>query len=166
MSSKCHQNLNAGYLPRQARDKHRENSKQDLVSEQDTNLAMVILPNNSAVGLLRTIRNPESNPNLVVAIYAVTAADWRNASSYVGHWDTIQFEDAQWGPEDPFVYRDEDVFHAVFHNQVINSYAYRFVCAACESMPERRIASCKLVLMRMMPVLKLTLLVLTSLPIY
>ena len=84
----------------------------------DTNLAVVILANGSAVGIGRTWGPPTG-----VIVHLVLAADWRDAGSYVGRWDRLLFPNTTRVPnaglEDPFVYVDRrGVFHAVFHNQI------------------------------------------------
>jgi hypothetical protein len=87
-------------------------------TNMDTNLAVVILPNGTAVGIGRTGGAPTG-----IVAHLVTAADWRNASTYVGRWETMLFPNTTLVPdagvEDPSVYVDRrGVFHAVFHNQI------------------------------------------------
>jgi hypothetical protein len=52
----------------------------------DTNLAMVILSNGSAVGIGRTGGDPTG-----IVVHLVTAANWKEPSSYVGQWHTMLF---------------------------------------------------------------------------
>ena len=54
--------------------------------DADTNLAVVILPNNSVVGLGRT-GYPAG-----IAIHLVTAAHWMDSSSYTGRWNVSLFD--------------------------------------------------------------------------
>jgi hypothetical protein len=87
-------------------------SQANETASLDTNLAMAILSNGSAVGIGR-----QDGARLVVA------GHWKNASSYVGHWSTRLFPDRRlvppFGLEDPFVYTDRSGrFHAVFHSQI------------------------------------------------
>lgn len=84
----------------------------------DTNLAMVILDDGSAVGICRTGGDPTG-----IIAHLATASDWRDPESYVGSWNEMLFpnttimDDA--GVEDPHVYMDaQGIFHAVFHNQI------------------------------------------------
>jgi len=84
----------------------------------DTNLAVVILANGSAVGIARTWGPPTG-----VIAHLVLATHWRDASSYVGRFSTLLFPNTTIVPdsglEDPFVYLDRrGVFHAVFHSQI------------------------------------------------
>ena len=83
-----------------------------------------ISPTSGFIDLVRVRDNLQPQivgPPLVVAIHPVTAADWRDPTSYIGHWNTTLFPDAAWGPEDPMVYVDKHgVYHSVFHNQLAN----------------------------------------------
>lgn len=84
----------------------------------DTNLAAVILEDNSVVGIARTGGAPTG-----IVAHLVTASDWREPSSYLCRWDEMLFPDTKIlddaGVEDPHVYFDaQGVFHAVFHNQI------------------------------------------------
>jgi len=86
----------------------------------DTNLALVILPNNSVVGIARNEGPPTTD-----LTHLVTAEDWRDPESYKGRWTTLLFPNAtvvdKRGVEDPFLYVDKrGVYHAVFHNQIEN----------------------------------------------
>lgn len=80
-----------------------------LSAPWDTNLAVVILPNGSAVGTARRSGMP---------VYLVTATNWRNASSYVYHADQPLFQlPAKTTIEDGSVYLDDrGRFHAIFHS--------------------------------------------------
>lgn len=82
---------------------------QVLAASWDTNLAVVILANGSAVGMARRSGMP---------VYLVTASDWRNASSYRYH-EGPPFASqlpAKAAIEDGNVYMDErGRFHAIFH---------------------------------------------------
>ncbi len=87
----------------------------------DTNLAPTILTNGSLVGLWRecSVETPEGTYRTV---HPVTAADWREPSTYAWHADVALFEGVgqQGGAqEDPFVWRDaaRGVFHALFHHR-------------------------------------------------
>eukprot|EP00939_MAST-03C_sp_MAST-3C-sp1_P002855 g2855.t1 len=89
-------------------------------TDMDTNLAVVILPNGTVVGIGRT----GGDPTGIVAHY-VYATNWKDPSSYVGDWGRMLFPDTHVlnsaGVEDPFVYQDSNqIFHAVFHNQLQN----------------------------------------------
>ncbi len=81
-------------------------------SQSDTNLAPVILRNGSLVGIWRTW-DAGSWPHLV------TAAHWKNASSYVFSQAPLFPALGGQGTEDPALYLDAaGVFHALFHNMV------------------------------------------------
>ena len=91
---------------------------QSALTNMDTNLAVVILANGSAVGIGRTGGGATG-----IVAHLVTAADWRNPAAYVGRWTTMLFPNTtvlpSAGVEDPSVYVDAaGVFHAVFHNQI------------------------------------------------
>lgn len=95
-----------------------DDAAQRRATNMDTNLAAVILPNGSVVGIGRTSGAPTN-----IVAHLVTASDWRDAASYKGRWDAMLFPNTTLMPadgvEDPFVYVDSDgVFHAVFHNQL------------------------------------------------
>jgi hypothetical protein len=60
-------------------------SEQHMI-DADTNLAIVILPNSSVVGLGRT-GYPAG-----IAIHLVTAAHWKDPSSYTGRWNVSLFD--------------------------------------------------------------------------
>ena len=51
----------------------------------DTNLAAAIRPDGSVVGIGRTTGDPTG-----IVTHLVTAADWRDAGSYVGRWDEVR----------------------------------------------------------------------------
>eukprot|EP00937_MAST-01D_sp_MAST-1D-sp2_P004368 g4368.t1 len=92
-------------------------------TNMDTNLAVEILSNGSAVGIGRTGGAPTG-----IVTHLVTAADWRDPDSYVGQWGAMLFPNTTLVPdaglEDPFVYwgaggpGGAGVLHAVFHNQI------------------------------------------------
>ena len=75
----------------------------------DTNLAVVILANGSAVGTARRSGMP---------VYLVTASDWKNASSYRYHSEQPLFQlPEKTAIEDGSVYLDKKGrFHAIFHS--------------------------------------------------
>jgi hypothetical protein len=82
--------------------------------EADTNLAPYIYPNGSLIGIWRT--HPGASPGSIP--HLVTAAHWKNASSYVWHTDPILplHVPENVGLEDPSVYRDaRGGFHSLFH---------------------------------------------------
>jgi len=81
-----------------------------LAAPWDTNLAVVILANGSAVGTARRSGMP---------VYLVTASDWKNASSYVYHSEQPLFRmpNKHTVIEDGSVYVDsKGRFHAIFHS--------------------------------------------------
>lgn len=88
----------------------------------DTNLAGVILPNGTFVGIWREC---SQTPPSSKTIHPVRASNWSDPKSY--HWDTAPlFGDGPWGvgvdhppPEDPFVWGPDvgGVFHALFHDK-------------------------------------------------
>ena len=83
----------------------------------DTNLAVVILKNGSAVGIGRT-----GGEGGIVA-HLVTASNWKEPATYTGRWNEPLFTNLtvvpDAGVEDPFLYFDANgVYHAVFHNQI------------------------------------------------
>jgi len=84
----------------------------------DTNLAVVILPNNSVVGIARN-----EGPPTIDLTHLVTAEDWRDPDSYKARWNSLLFPNTtvvnERGVEDPFLYMDgQGMFHAIFHNQI------------------------------------------------
>ena len=87
--------------------------------EPDTNLAPVILANGSLVGIWRTWGTSPACPRVRGGScpHLVTAAHWKNASSYVFHQEALFPELATRGSEDPALYLDaRGRFHALFHN--------------------------------------------------
>eukprot|EP00935_MAST-01C_sp_MAST-1C-sp1_P000992 g992.t1 len=88
-------------------------------TNMDTNLAVVILKNGSAVGIGRTGGGPTG-----IIAHLVTAGDWKDPSSYTGRWRTMLFPNTtimpDAGVEDPHVYGPDrnGIIHAVFHNQI------------------------------------------------
>ena len=81
-------------------------------TQSDTNLAPVILADGSLVGIWRTWEGG-SWPHLV------TAAHWKNASSYVFDQAMLFPQLGGQGTEDPALYLDaQGVVHALFHNMV------------------------------------------------
>jgi hypothetical protein len=82
--------------------------------EADTNLAPLIFPNGSLLGIWRT--HPGAAPGSIP--HLVTAAHWKNASSYVWRTDPIlplNLEEGV-GLEDPSIWRDaRGGYHALFH---------------------------------------------------
>lgn len=87
--------------------------------EVDNNFAAVILNNGSLVGFKRRyVTSPE--PPAVgngSRIHLVTAAHWRDPSSYVVHADELFPSMPNIGVEDPDLYFDSNGnFHAVLHN--------------------------------------------------
>ena len=96
----------------------------ELLSEgarqADTNLAPYIFPNGSLLGIWRT--HPGAAPGSIP--HLVTAAHWKNASSYTWHSAPLLPlalpEDV--GLEDPHIYRDaRGGFHALFHAFALNA---------------------------------------------
>jgi hypothetical protein len=90
--------------------------------EADTNLAPLILPNGSLLGIWRT--HPGAAPGSIP--HLVTAGHWKNASSYTWHSAPILPlrlpEDV--GLEDPHLYQDvRGSFHALFHAFSLNASA-------------------------------------------
>lgn len=90
--------------------------------EADTNLAPFIFPNGSLLGIWRT--HPGAVPGSIP--HLVTAAHWKDASSYVWRSDALLPlhlpEDV--GLEDPHLYRDSrGAFHALFHAFSLNASA-------------------------------------------
>ena len=86
--------------------------------EPDTNLAPVILPNGSLVGIWRTWGD-SSCPHVHGGScpHLVTASHWKNASTYVFRSDALFPELGTRGSEDPALYLDaHGRFHALFHN--------------------------------------------------
>ena len=85
--------------------------------DADTNLAVLILPNSSVVGIART-----AGPPTGILTHLVTASHWKDPHSYIGRWDTRLFPGGEVdyaGLEDPFLYLDSGgIYHAVFHNQI------------------------------------------------
>lgn len=78
-----------------------------LDTSVDTNMAVVILANNSVTGFVR-VADQDSD------LHRVTATDWREPLSYVEHKGILPggFD----GPEDPFLWRDEEGrFHCLMH---------------------------------------------------
>jgi hypothetical protein len=87
--------------------------------EPDTNLAPVILPNGSLVGIWRTWGTRPECPNIKGGScpHLVTATHWKNASTYVFHNSSLFPQLGTRGSEDPALYLDaRGYFHAIFHN--------------------------------------------------
>ena len=83
----------------------------------DLNLNAAIAADGSLAGLWRCVEKlPTTQPGATV-LHAVTATDWRNASSY--QWSPRPAFAAQgFGSEDPFVYQSTDgAFHAILHDE-------------------------------------------------
>ena len=83
----------------------------------DLNLNAAIAADGTLVGLWRCVETlPTTQPGATV-LHAVTATDWRNASSY--QWSRQPaFVLQGFGSEDPFVYQSTDgVFHAILHDE-------------------------------------------------
>eukprot|EP01043_Picozoa_sp_COSAG02_P044090 COSAG02_NODE_3898_length_6068_cov_7.849053_4_plen_260_part_00 len=83
----------------------------------DLNLNAAIAADGTLAGLWRCVETlPTTQPGATV-LHAVTATDWRNASSY--QWSQRPAFAAQgFGSEDPFVYQSTDgVFHAILHDE-------------------------------------------------
>lgn len=90
--------------------------------QADTNLAPLIFPNGSLLGIWRT--HPGASPGSIP--HLVTAAHWKDASSYAWRTDAmlpLQLpEDV--GLEDPHLYTDaRGGFHALFHAFSLNASA-------------------------------------------
>jgi hypothetical protein len=84
----------------------------------DTNLAGIILPNGTFIGIWRECtRSPPSS----ATVHPVRATDWKNAETF--DWSTAplftNLQEHSPPPEDPFVYGPDDtgVFHALFHDR-------------------------------------------------
>ena len=79
---------------------------QRKLTNMDTNLAVLILPNNSVVGIGRTGGGATG-----IIAHRVYASDWRDATTYIGEWSTLLFPNTTIlptaGVEDPFLYFDE-----------------------------------------------------------
>jgi hypothetical protein len=91
---------------------------QVLAAPWDTNLAVVILANGSAVGTARRSGMP---------VYLVTAGNWKNASSYVYHAEKplLQLPGRRQVIEDGSVYLDSaGRFHAIFHSALNGIHAF------------------------------------------
>ena len=93
-------------------------ASQATQTNMDTNLAVTILSNGSAIGISRTGGSPTG-----IVAHLVTASDWRDPDTYIGRWEDMLFPNTtimpDAGVEDPSVYVDASgVFHAVFHNQI------------------------------------------------
>jgi hypothetical protein len=93
--------------------------------QADTNLAPLIFPNGSLLGIWRT--HPGASPGSIP--HLVTAGHWKNASSYAWHSSPMLPlslpEDV--GLEDPALYRDSrGGFHALFHSFSLNGTAGDF----------------------------------------
>ncbi len=88
-----------------------------LAAPWDTNLAVVILANGSAVGTARRSGMP---------VYLVTAANWKNGSSYHYHADKPLLElPSKSAIEDGSVYLDSaGRFHAIFHSALNGIHAF------------------------------------------
>eukprot|EP01079_Euglenida_sp_SAG-EU17-18_P005241 gene5241-132_t len=89
----------------------------------DTNLAVVIRKDGSAVGIWRKCEN---TPHTVCQDecctfpHLLTAPDWRNASSYYPHSDAQLFPElAPYGAEDPFLWVGSrgGAIHAILHDE-------------------------------------------------
>lgn len=88
-----------------------------LAAPWDTNLAVVILANGSAVGTARRSGMP---------VYLVTAANWKNSSSYRYHSEKPLVElPSKSAIEDGSVYLDSaGRFHAIFHSGLNGIHAF------------------------------------------
>ena len=89
-----------------------------LSASLDTNLAVVILANGSAVGTARRQGMP---------MYLVTASNWKNASSHVYHDERPLFNlPSSTTIEDGSVYLDvkQGRFHATFHSGLNGTLAF------------------------------------------
>jgi hypothetical protein len=88
-----------------------------LAASWDTNLAVVILKNGSAVGTARSHGMP---------VYLVTASNWKNSSSYRYHSEKPILElPGKMAIEDGSVYLDSaGRFHAIFHSELNGIHAY------------------------------------------
>ena len=70
----------------------------------DTNLAVTILPDNSAVGIWRKCENPAGTvceAQCCTFPHLLTATDWRDPTTYVPHSDRRLFGVRPFGAEDP-----------------------------------------------------------------
>ena len=101
----------------------------------DTNLAVLILTDGSVVGIGRT-----GGRGGIVA-HLVTAAHWKDPSSYTGSWKAPLFSNTTMVPdagvEDPFLYWDSYVWHLLYGHNIDFQYwclprAYVHACShAC-----------------------------------
>ncbi len=80
-------------------------------TDYDTNLAGIITPNGTFVGLFRIWTSGSE-------IFLVTSNDWKNGSLYIHHMNNELFPQLTgYFTEDPFVYIDcNGYYHAIFHN--------------------------------------------------
>ena len=86
-------------------------------TQSDTNLAPVILKNGSLVGVWRTWGAGNCPDVHGSCPLLVTAANWKNASSYVFHEEPLFPSLGTVGAEDPALYFDaRGNIHALFHN--------------------------------------------------
>ena len=99
----------------------------------DTNLAVEIFEDGSAVGIWRKCENTPSLPQCVSECctfpHLMTATSWRDPATYVAHSDSdgrLFPEVKPYGSEDPFVWREavvdskgakRTVVHAVLHDE-------------------------------------------------
>eukprot|EP01061_Rhynchopus_euleeides_P008126 TRINITY_DN1716_c0_g1_i10.p1 TRINITY_DN1716_c0_g1~~TRINITY_DN1716_c0_g1_i10.p1 ORF type:complete len:441 (+),score=147.92 TRINITY_DN1716_c0_g1_i10:183-1505(+) len=82
-----------------------------LTDIDDTNMAGVVLPNGSFVGMLRHAAENGSMMHLV------TAPDWKDCDSYTIDQPLLFPNLPMMGAEDPYIYRDcKGRFHAIVHN--------------------------------------------------
>eukprot|EP01062_Namystynia_karyoxenos_P040429 TRINITY_DN29489_c4_g1_i1.p1 TRINITY_DN29489_c4_g1~~TRINITY_DN29489_c4_g1_i1.p1 ORF type:complete len:443 (+),score=86.05 TRINITY_DN29489_c4_g1_i1:89-1330(+) len=88
----------------------------------DTNLAGVILPNGSLVGIWRKCSNVPAFEQCKVDCctfpHLLTASDWRDPTTYYPHPDPMFPNMKPYGSEDPFLWRDgRGHYHAMFHDE-------------------------------------------------
>ena len=90
----------------------------------DTNLAMAIKSDGSAVGVWRKCTNMETgkcSADCCTFPHLLKAGDWRDPASYVPNSDTPMFPELDpFGSEDPFVWLDETHpggVHAILHDE-------------------------------------------------
>eukprot|EP01065_Artemidia_motanka_P007714 TRINITY_DN13857_c0_g1_i1.p1 TRINITY_DN13857_c0_g1~~TRINITY_DN13857_c0_g1_i1.p1 ORF type:complete len:423 (+),score=70.87 TRINITY_DN13857_c0_g1_i1:33-1301(+) len=88
----------------------------------DTNLAGVILPNGSVVGIWRKCSNlkgvHQCEADCCTFPHLLTASNWRDPATYFPHQEPMFDALQPYGAEDPFVWRDaQGRFHAILHDE-------------------------------------------------
>ncbi|KAJ9459687.1 hypothetical protein DIPPA_16830 [Diplonema papillatum] len=93
-------------------------------AEIDTNLAMAIRADGSAVGIWRKCTNNATGPceaGCCTFPRMLTASNWKDPTTYEANSDTVLFPDMKpFGAEDPFVWLDEtdpNGIHVIFHDE-------------------------------------------------